>query len=175
MAGQCDGEPLFVAGLVVGHLGVGHAGGHPGREAQPVGDLGGRRVQHRLLARTPAHSAGTEVGHEGPQAHHARMTGVHQVDAGQGGQTLGEGLGQRAGQGSGRGSASLAGRQQIDGHTGAYLGDHGPHGVLGIAQRRHHEGVVGYTERTLGERPGLAAEHLVEHVDDLMHVFGLEK
>ena len=94
LTGQGNVDALLVAGLVVGDLGVGHARGHPRRQAQPVDQLGRGRVQDALLARAAAHGAGSQVRHERPHAHHARMARVQQVHPGQRGQALGQGLGQ---------------------------------------------------------------------------------
>ena len=56
-----------------------------------------------------------------------------------------------------------------------HLGDHGARCVLCVAQGWDDEGVVGHAEGPLGERARLPAQHLVEHVDGLDDVFGLEE
>ncbi len=102
------------------------------------------------------------------------MAGLDEVDAGQDRQAFGECLGQRSGQRRRRGGAGLSGGEQVDGHAGVDLGDHRADGVLGVAQRRYDERVVGDAEGSFGEGAG-AAEDGVVHVDDLVDVLGLEE
>ena len=172
MSGQHRRVSLLVAGLGVRQLGIRHPGRDAGREIVEPAHLRARRHQHRLLPAAPAHRPGAEIGDEGPRAEDRRMSGREGVDVDQSGQHLRHLLHHRAGQRGGAGRARLPRREQQDRHAASHPRLQAAAGILGEAQRRHHEAARHADE---GTRPParLVAGDPVQHRDGFVDVPGL--
>ena len=139
-SGHDVGNALFVSGLCIGKLGVGHARRRPGRQAQKLAHLAHGRRQDRLLPRTAGHGARAQVGDKRPRTENRRMPRCDRVDVNQPAKALGNGLHDRAGDGSGGGGPSLSGGQQQDRHPALDRDFHDLAGLGRKLHRRHHKG-----------------------------------
>ena len=169
LGGQRHGVALLVAGLGVGHLGVGDAGRHGVGQPERVEQLGGPGGGHRGLPSPAGHGPGAQVRHErheGVDGRVARLDGVDQHD---GGQDLGQPLGQGAGERGGAGGSGLPGGAGLDHHASldGGLDDVAP--VVAEPQRRDDVDGDRHAERPPGEGAG-RSESEVEQVDDRIDV-----
>ncbi|MEZ5773396.1 MAG: hypothetical protein R3D33_01410 [Hyphomicrobiaceae bacterium] len=168
-ARQGHGDALLVAGLVVEHFRIGHAGGDRAGQIVEARHLCGRRHQHRGLAAAPRETAGPEVGDEDPIAEMHPGGRVDEVDLHEPGERLCDRLRQRACE---RGRRRRAGkRRHAHVRHQPELGAAHRHlaGLPAELERRDDRAVADRAERSLQERARLA-EHDVAHLDHLLDI-----